>query len=184
MVRQYGFLVDMRGCYGCKTCSMACKSENATPAGVLWRRVREFHFDAPNAMAFISMSCNHCDDPQCMKVCPADTYSKRPDGIVVQDHDKCIGCRMCIMACPYNAPVFDPVEGKTSKCNLCAERLDEGLLPRCVASCPAGVLQFGDIDELRARHSAGLARIETRYSLPDHRISQPNIVIIPAGDKE
>ncbi|CAB1218566.1 4Fe-4S dicluster domain-containing protein [Serratia liquefaciens] len=184
MVRQYGFLVDMRGCYGCKTCSMACKSENATPAGVLWRRVREFHFDDPNAMAFISMSCNHCDDPQCMKVCPADTYSKRPDGIVVQDHDKCIGCRMCIMACPYNAPVFDPVEGKTSKCNLCAERLDEGLLPRCVASCPAGVLQFGDIDELRARHSADLTRIETRYSLPDHRISQPNIVIIPAGDKE
>lgn len=184
MVRQYGFLFDMRGCYGCKTCSMACKSENATPAGVLWRRVREFHYDDPNAMAFISMSCNHCDDPQCMKVCPADTYSKRPDGIVVQDHDKCIGCRMCIMACPYNAPVFDPVEGKTSKCNLCAERLDEGLLPRCVASCPAGVLQFGDIDELRARHSADLARIETRYSLPDHRISQPNIVIIPAGDKE
>lgn len=184
MVRQYGFLVDMRGCYGCKTCSMACKSENDTPAGVLWRRVREFHFDDPNAMAFISMSCNHCDDPQCMKVCPADTYSKRPDGIVVQDHDKCIGCRMCIMACPYNAPVFDPVEGKTSKCNLCAERLDEGLLPRCVASCPGGVLQFGDIAELRARHSADLTRIETRYSLPDHRISQPNVVIIPAGDKE
>ncbi|MGO4742275.1 4Fe-4S dicluster domain-containing protein [Serratia quinivorans] len=184
MVRQYGFLVDMRGCYGCKTCSMACKSENATPAGVLWRRVREFSSDDPNAMAFISMSCNHCDDPQCMKVCPADTYTKRPDGIVVQDHDKCIGCRMCIMACPYNAPVFDPVEGKTSKCNLCAERLDEGLLPRCVESCPAGVLQFGDIDELRVGYSADLTRIETRYRLPNHQISQPNIVIIPAGDKE
>ncbi|CAI0793250.1 DMSO reductase iron-sulfur subunit [Serratia quinivorans] len=184
MVRQYGFLVDMRGCYGCKTCAMACKSENATPAGVLWRRVREFSFDDPNAMAFISMSCNHCDDPQCMKVCPADTYSKRPDGIVVQDHDKCIGCRMCIMACPYNAPVFDPVEGKTSKCNLCAERLDEGLQPRCVESCPAGVLQFGDIDVLRVQYSADLTRIETRYSLPNHQISHPNIVIIPAGDKE
>jgi Fe-S-cluster-containing dehydrogenase component len=163
---------------------MACKSENATPAGVLWRRVREFSFDDPNAMAFISMSCNHCDDPQCMKVCPADTYSKRADGIVVQDHDKCIGCRMCIMACPYNAPVFDPVEGKTSKCNLCAERLDEGLQPRCVESCPAGVLQFGDIDVLRVQYSADLTRIETRYSLPNHQISHPNVVIIPAGDKE
>ncbi|SQI41713.1 DMSO reductase iron-sulfur subunit [Leminorella richardii] len=184
MVRQYGFLVDMRGCYGCKTCSMACKSENVTPPGVQWRKVREFSSDDPNSIAYISMSCNHCDDPQCLKVCPASTYTKRPDGIVVQDHEKCIGCRMCIMACPYNAPVFDPVEGKTSKCNMCAERLDEGLMPRCVESCPAGVLQFGDIDELRRRHSADLSRIETRYKLPDHRISGPNIVIIPAGDKE
>lgn len=70
---------------------------------MLWRRVREFNEDQPNAQAFITMSCNHCDDPQCLKVCPADTYTKREDGIVVQDHDKCIGCQMCIMACPYNA---------------------------------------------------------------------------------
>lgn len=87
------------------------------------------------------------------------------------------------MACPYDAPVFDPVEGKTSKCNMCAERLDEGLQPRCVESCPAGVLKFGDIDELRKQYGADLSRIETRYQLPDHRISQPNIVIIPIGDK-
>lgn len=122
----------------------------------------------------------YSDDPQCMKVCPASTYSKRPDGIVVQDHDKCIGCRMCIMACPYNAPVFDPQEGKTSKCNLCAERLDEGLLPRCVESCPAGVLLFGEIEELRKLHITDWASLEARYHLPDHRISGPNIVIIPA----
>jgi Fe-S-cluster-containing dehydrogenase component len=158
--------------------------KNATPVGVLWRGSENFTLTTRTRWRLSRCRATTATIPQCMKVCPADTYSKRPNGIVVQDHDKCIGCRMCIMACPYNAPVFDPVEGKTSKCNLCAERLDEGLLPRCVASCPAGVLQFGDIDELRARHSADLARIETRYSLPDHRISQPNIVIIPAGDKE
>ncbi|CAI1590946.1 4Fe-4S dicluster domain-containing protein [Serratia fonticola] len=180
MTKQYGFLIDIKRCYGCKTCSMACKSENQTPPGVLWRRVREYETDSPNSEGFISMSCNHCDDPQCMKVCPADTYHKRPDGIVVQDHEKCIGCRMCIMACPYNAPVFDPQEGKTSKCNMCAERLDEGLPPRCVASCPAGVLKFGDIEELRKIHSTDWAVLEARYHMPDHRISGPNVVIIPA----
>jgi DMSO reductase iron-sulfur subunit len=180
MTQQYGFLIDIKRCYGCKTCSMACKSENQTPPGVLWRRVREYETDTPNSEGFISMSCNHCDDPQCMKVCPADTYHKRPDGIVVQDHEKCIGCRMCIMACPYNAPVFDPQEGKTSKCNMCAERLDEGLPPRCVASCPAGVLKFGDIEELRKIHSTDWAVLEARYHMPDHRISGPNVVIIPA----
>lgn len=180
MTKQYGFLIDIKRCYGCKTCSMACKSENHTPPGVLWRRVREYETDGPNSEGFISMSCNHCDDPQCMKVCPADTYHKRPDGIVVQDHEKCIGCRMCIMACPYNAPVFDPHEGKTSKCNMCAERLDEGLLPRCVLSCPAGVLKFGDINELRKIHTTDWAVLEARYHMPDHRISGPNVVIIPA----
>lgn len=180
MTKQYGFLIDIKRCYGCKTCSMACKSENQTPPGVLWRRVRDYETDAPNSEGFISMSCNHCDDPQCMKVCPADTYHKRPDGIVVQDHEKCIGCRMCIMACPYNAPVFDPQEGKTSKCNMCAERLDEGLPPRCVASCPAGVLKFGDIEELRKIHTTDWAVLEARYHMPDHRISGPNVVIIPA----
>lgn len=112
MTKQYGFLIDMQNCYGCKTCSMACKSENMTPLGVLWRRVREHNTDEPNTQAFISMSCNHCDDPQCMKVCPAGTYTKRADGIVVQDHERCIGCRMCIMACPWSAPVYDAEEGK------------------------------------------------------------------------
>lgn len=87
MVKQYGFLINTKDCYGCRTCSMACKSENVTPPGVLWRRVREFNDDSPNAQAFITMSCNHCDDPQCLKVCPADTYTKRADGIVVQDHE-------------------------------------------------------------------------------------------------
>ncbi|WP_336432504.1 4Fe-4S dicluster domain-containing protein [Providencia rettgeri] len=182
MVKQYGFLINTKDCYGCRTCSMACKSENVTPPGVLWRRVREFNDDSPNTQAFITMSCNHCDDPQCLKVCPADTYTKRADGIVVQDHEKCIGCQMCIMACPYHAPVFDPAEGKTSKCNMCAERLDEGLLPRCVEPCPTGAIEFGDITELRKKHTTNWAVLEQRYNMPDHTISHPNIVIIGMED--
>lgn len=128
------------------------------------------------------MSCNHCDDPQCLKVCPADTYTKRADGIVIQDHDKCIGCQMCIMACPYNAPVYDPVEGKTSKCNMCADRIDEGLKPRCVESCPTGAIEFGEIEDLRQKHITNWALLEKRYGVPDHTISHPNIVIIGMED--
>ena len=180
--KQYGFLINSKDCYGCRTCSMACKSENVTPPGVLWRRVREFNEDLPNAQAFITMSCNHCDDAQCLKVCPADTYTKRADGIVIQDHDKCIGCQMCIMACPYNAPVYDPVEGKTSKCNMCADRIDEGLKPRCVESCPTGAIEFGEIEDLRQKHITNWALLEKRYGVPDHTISHPNIVIIGMED--
>lgn len=178
MAKQYGFYINMEDCNGCRTCMMACKSENWTPSGVLWRKVREFNEDLPNAQSFITMSCNHCADPQCMRVCPAGTYSKRDDGIVIQNHDDCIGCQMCIMACPYHAPVFDPVEGKTSKCNMCADRIDQGLMPRCVESCPAAALQFGDIEELRKRHATGWVELEALYGMPDPTISGPSIVVV------
>ena len=178
MTKQYGFLIDTDACYGCKTCTLACKSENNLPTDMIWRKVREHLTQSPNSQTFISMACNHCDKPKCMEVCPAKTYSKREDGIVVQDHNKCIGCQMCIMACPYDAPKFDSATGKTSKCNLCAERLDEGLKPRCVESCPGGVIQFGEISELRKQHATNWSELENRFNMPDHRITQPNIVII------
>lgn len=181
-MKQYGFLIDMQHCYGCKTCTMACKSENLTPLGVLWRRVREFRADNPNSQAFITMACNHCNDPQCLRVCPVGAYTKREDGIVIQEHTRCIGCRMCIMACPYNAPAYDPAEGKTSKCDFCAQRLEEGLQPRCVESCPAGVLRFGEIEDLRKEHDTNWVLLEQRYGLPNHRISGPNIVIVSARE--
>ncbi|GLO60547.1 4Fe-4S ferredoxin [Vibrio sp. MACH09] len=179
MTKQYGFLVDLDACYGCKTCSMACKTENATPYGVSWRNVREFKTQNPNSLVDITMSCNHCDDPKCMEVCPANTYSKRADGIVVQDHEKCVGCQMCIMACPYDAPKYDAAKGKTSKCDMCATRLDVGLQPRCVESCPAGVIKFGPIDELRAQYGdTNWVELEKRFGMPDHTITNPNIILM------
>lgn len=184
MVQQYGFFVDMNACYGCRTCSMACKSENETPNGVLWRNVKEFHFENPNEIAYITMGCNHCDDPQCLKICPAQAYKKREDGIVVQNHEQCIGCQMCVKACPYQVPVFNKVEGKTSKCDFCASRIDDGLIPRCVESCPASALQFGDIEDLRKQYGADLSQVEERYGFPDHTISQPNVVIVLADNRK
>lgn len=175
MAKQLGFYMNMQACYGCQTCEISCKSEHKLATGVRWRRVRKFTTNNPLALSTLSMACNHCEHPQCMKVCPAGAYSKREDGIVVQDHSKCIGCRMCIMACPYNAPVFDPKEGKTSKCNMCAERLDAGLLPRCVDACPGKALEQGDLEDLKKKHGQEQAVVGS----PSPKITNPSIVINP-----
>lgn len=178
MAKQFGFAINMQECYGCKTCAVACKSENMTPKGVNWRTVREFTTEDPLSQAFLPMSCNHCDEPACMEVCPVSAYTKRDDGIVIQDHDKCIGCRSCVMACPYSAPQYDPVEKKVSKCDMCYERVDEGLLPRCVEACPADVIKFGEVEELRAEFGDDIEVVEKMYNMPSHKITKPNIVII------
>lgn len=178
---QYGFVINLQDCYGCKTCAVACKSERQTPTGVQWRKVREFRTEKPNTLNFLSMSCNHCDEPQCMEVCPVSAYTKRDDGIVIQDHERCLGCRSCVMACPYGAPQYDPVEKKVSKCDMCVDRIDQGLKPACVESCPGNVLKWGEIEELRKEYGNDIEVVERMYNLPSHKISKPNIVIVAAN---
>jgi len=112
------------------------------------RRVREVNATEGPGTVFVSMACNHCDDPQCLKVCPVGAYTKLTDGTVVQDHEKCIGCKSCIMACPFHAPTFDESEGATYKCDGCLDRRSAGLLPQCVISCPGANIQFGNLDEV------------------------------------
>lgn len=178
MAKQYGFVINIQDCYGCKTCAVACKSKNNVAKGINLRKVREFNSDDPNSQSFISMSCNHCDEPQCLKVCPVSAYTKRDDGIVIQDHERCLGCRSCVMACPYSAPQYDPVEKKVSKCNMCVDLIDQGLQPKCVELCPGKVLKFGEISSLRAEYGNDIEIIERRYHMPSHKISKPNVVII------
>lgn len=108
--------------------------------------------------------CNHCDNPPCVRVCPTQATFKRPDGIVAMDYHRCIGCRYCMAACPYGARSFnfqDPrpfirepnpafptrEKGVVEKCNLCAERIDQGLVPACVEACPYGAIAFGDLED-------------------------------------
>ena len=117
-----GFWMNNKNCYGCKTCSIACKSEKQLNEGVLLRKVSCIRQDSPVNVSFLSMSCNHCEDPACVKACPVEAYTKLDNGIVKQDHDKCIGCKMCIEACPYNAPCYDEEESKTYKCDMCYDR--------------------------------------------------------------
>ncbi len=107
---RYGMVIDTRRCVGCRACVVACKAENKTPPGVSYRRVQDEpiwkRFD--DKPRFVSQSCNHCENPPCVPVCPvAATYKREQDGIVVVDYERCIGCRLCMEACPYGARFYD-----------------------------------------------------------------------------
>ena len=142
---QKGFVFDVNRCTGCEACQIACSIENRVDPGVSWRRVYTFNPQRyPGVPTFHhSLACNHCVDPPCMKYCPALAYSKNSDtGAVTIEPDKCIGCKYCSWACPYDAPQFNYSNGTMEKCTFCVHRLESGLEPACVALCPTGALGF------------------------------------------
>ena len=186
MADKLGFYFDATQCTGCKACQVACKDKWDLPFGVNWRRVAEYTggswvknpdntYEQTVFAYYTSIACNHCENPLCVEVCPTQALNQRDDGIVEIDDSKCIGCRYCEWACPYGAPQFNEDEGVMTKCNLCADYIDEGLPPACVAACPSRALHFGPIEELRAAHG-DLAEIAP---LPEAKITEPHLVIKP-----
>ena len=182
---RYGFYLNTSGCTGCKACQIACKDKNELPVGILWRRVVEASggewlqsgesWIANTFTYFVSMACMHCENPICMEVCPTTAIYQRDDGIVLIDDKKCVGCHYCEWACPYKALQFDDGAGVMTKCNFCYDYLDEGKAPACVSACQMRVLNFGDIDQLRAKYGV----VDDIYPLPDPSITEPSIVITP-----
>lgn len=142
-------LIDLRKCIGCQACTMACKFENNIPEGMFrtWVPDVEVGRYPFTKRAFLPRLCNHCERPSCLSVCPAGATWQRRDGIVVVDDDRCVGCGSCVEACPYDARFMNPVTHKADKCDFCAQRTDQGLLPACVETCVGGARQFGDLND-------------------------------------
>lgn len=142
---QYRFHFDATKCIGCKCCEVACHEQNNNPPEVKWRQVGEIEGgEFPETKRFyISMSCNHCEDPACLNGCPVDAYYKdEKTGIVRMKENACIGCQYCTWNCPYGAPQFNPERGMVTKCDMCHNRLEEGNRPACVEACPSGALEI------------------------------------------
>jgi len=174
MAKQLGFLFDVNRCVGCRSCEMACKNEHQTPFKIRWRRVSQTAADS-----FLSISCNHCESPECFRVCPNRAYTKRRDGIVVINSDRCDGCQACIKACPYKAPQFDLELRKVSKCDLCISRQEKGLLPACVNACHTGALSI-----LNFSGSLNVGLVNTLPDFPDIRLTRPSIRFYTQKDKK
>ena len=180
-----GFHIDQTKCNGCKACYMACADKHDLPEGVQWRRVVEYTGGSwqvngdtavPNVFSYYtSISCNHCENPVCVQVCPTTAMHKNDDGTVSVDQDKCVGCRYCEWVCPYSAPQFNAETGKMSKCDLCADYRATDQDPACVAACPSRALHWGEMDDLRKQYgdAAGIA------PLPDPAHTTPNLVVTP-----
>lgn len=173
--KQHAFHFTADNCIGCHACEAACSEKNDNPAHISFRSVGYVEGGTyPNVQRMnISMACNHCDDPVCLKGCPTGAYTKHAEyGAVLQDPDTCFGCGYCTWVCPYNAPQLDPVEGQVSKCNMCVDRLEVGLKPACVSACVGNALDFGVVENIPQGREQAKTHIP---GFPDPNISKPNI---------
>lgn len=200
-----GFAIDTKRCIGCHACTTSCKLANNLPNGILWNRVmtdggeyvdtaRGFYPDALRYGHF-PLACQHCANPACVRVCPVGATVKDPEsGIVLQDADKCIGCRMCIAACPYTGvrsfnwdepkyyldfPVGDieaPKHQKhtVEKCVMCSTRVKGGDEPACVQACVADARFWGDLDDPESEVSRIIVSREYMQLLPEEG-TQPSV---------
>ena len=147
--KQHGFYFNADNCIACHACESACSEKNDLPPYLAYRAVGYVEGGTyPSYTRLnISMACNHCDDPVCLKGCPTRAYTKFAEyGAVLQDPDICFGCGYCTWVCPYNAPQMDEEKGHVHKCNMCVDRLEVGLKPACSSACLAGALDFGVIE--------------------------------------
>ena len=170
-ITQKTFIFDATRCIDCRACMVACSVENniAMNKTRIWVAGVGLKGEYPNPeRASMVYHCMHCNEPDCLSACPVGAYTKRDDGPVIYDPEKCIGCRYCMNACPFGVPHFDfdkgLIEGAfIDKCTMCPQRIDIGLDPACVATCPTDALVFGERADLLKEAHARIAAHPGRY---------------------
>ncbi len=179
----FGFVIDNRSCIGCHACSTACKSENDVPLGVYrtWVKYTETGTFPDNRRHFQVTRCNHCSNPPCVRICPVTAMYQREDGIVDFDSRRCIGCKACLQACPYDAIHIDPETNTAAKCHYCAHRTDIGLEPACVVVCPEHAIIAGDLDDPHSEISKIVHNEKVTVRKPEQGTG-PKLFYIEGGD--
>jgi dimethyl sulfoxide reductase iron-sulfur subunit len=201
---KWGMAVDQERCIGCWSCAVICKSENDIPLGLWWNRIltEGEALDQPEEvrggaleMHWLPLACQHCENAPCVKVCPVQATYHRDDGLVMQDYDRCIGCRYCMIACPYGVRNFNwgaavrptPHEtgmvgarplGTVEKCTMCVQRIADDQVPSCVWSCPTGARVFGDLNDPDGR-LVTLIREREGYELLEEAGTLPAVKYLP-----
>jgi Fe-S-cluster-containing dehydrogenase component/formate-dependent nitrite reductase membrane component NrfD len=166
---RYGFVIDQTRCIGCHACTVACKEENGVPLGAFrtWVKYVEKGEFPSTRRHFAVLRCNHCDHAPCVTICPTVALYRRADGIVDFDGSRCIGCKSCMQACPYDALYIDPATHTAAKCHFCAHRIERGLEPACVIVCPERAILAGDLDDPASEVSRVIAREQVTVRKPE-----------------
>lgn len=166
---RYAMAIDARKCINCKGCVVACRAENGVPLGKSRNWINEeVRGDYPRLVGFFEPEqCHHCAEPACVRVCPTGASHQRADGVVVIHASECVGCRYCIIACPYDARFFREDRGIVEKCDFCLSRLERGETPACVETCPSKARIFGDLNDPGSKIAQVLSRRRYRVKKPE-----------------
>lgn len=172
-----GFYFDMTSCIGCRTCQTACKDKNDLPVGVLFRTVHSYETGSyPKADGYHwSASCNHCENPECVRNCPTGAMYKSEEGVVLHNDEVCIGCKTCVEKCPYSVPQYMEEIGIVQKCDSCIAFRQQGRNPVCVDACVMRCLDFGELEELEAKYGSDL--VNELPCMPSADTTNPSIRI-------
>lgn len=158
--KKYGMVIDCNRCTACNGCTIACFSENNVPEGHYRSWVKIIDKGAyPNlSFHFLPRLCNNCEDAPCLNLCPTGaTYRTKQDGVVHVDRDICIGCRICVVACPYGSRFVNPLTNTADKCDFCYHRITKGMNPACVDACTGRARFFGDLNDPQSEASIYMA---------------------------
>ncbi len=181
---RWAMVVDVAKCIGCQACTVSCIHENSVPEDSFRTIVSTYEVEEGGraAMVMLPRLCNHCANAPCIPVCPVGATWQQPDGIVVVDGNKCVGCAYCVQACPYDARFINATTQKADKCTFCAHRVEAGLLPACVESCVGGARIFGDLNDPESMVSKLVSKGDAKVLKPELG-TQPHVFYLGLDER-